>query len=71
VSLRKETLKNIKEDFRSKVLKNREKKQSEEKRSKNATRLLCVSIRVPSTPGPNFMHVCLSLVLSAFPVTPS
>jgi hypothetical protein len=31
VSVRKETLKNRKKDFRSKVLKNREKKQSKEK----------------------------------------
>jgi hypothetical protein len=44
VSLRKDTLKNRKEDFRSEVLKNREKKQSKEKRSKKAMRLLCISI---------------------------
>jgi hypothetical protein len=43
VSLRKEILKNRKEDFRRKVLK-REKKQSKEKRSKKAMRLLCISI---------------------------
>jgi hypothetical protein len=54
-SLRKEILKNRKEDFRSKVLKkdfrrkalknkDREKKQSKEKRSKKAMRLLCISI---------------------------
>jgi hypothetical protein len=33
---------------------------------------LCVSIQVPSTPGPNLPHVCLLLfVLSASPVAPS
>jgi hypothetical protein len=63
----------LKKDFRSKALKNkdREKKQSKEKRSKKATRLLCFSILVPSTPASNFMHVCLSFILSASPVTPS
>jgi hypothetical protein len=35
-------------------------------------RLLCVSIRAPSTPGPTFLHVCLlSFVLSASPDAPS
>jgi hypothetical protein len=57
VSLRQETLKNRKEDFRSKVLKIE--KRSRVKRCKEATRLLCVSIRVPSTPDSNFLHVCL------------
>jgi hypothetical protein len=25
-------------------------------------RLLYISIRAPNTPGPNFMHVCLSII---------
>jgi hypothetical protein len=82
VSLKKETLKNRKEDFQSKVLKKdfrskalkntyREKKQSKEKRSKKATRLLFVSIQAPNTPDPNFLSVCLSFVLSASPIASS
>jgi hypothetical protein len=55
-SLRKETLKNRKDDFRSKVLKNREKEQS--KRSKKATRLLCVSTCPP--------HLAPTLCMSVF-----
>jgi hypothetical protein len=70
-SLRKETLKNRKEDFRSKVLKKEKRSSVKRREVKRATRLLCIDIQVPSTPGPNFMHVCLLFVLSASPVTPS
>jgi hypothetical protein len=59
-----------KKNFRSKVLKT--KKRIRVKRSKEAMRLLCVSIQAPSTPGPNLLHVCLlAFVLSAFPVASS
>jgi hypothetical protein len=64
----------LKKDFTSKVLKNtEEKKQSKRGANREVKKQLgCVSIRVPSTPGPNFLHVCLLLfVLSESPVTAS
>jgi hypothetical protein len=57
----------FKEQKRSKVLKNREKKQSKRReKKKEVMRLLYISIQAPSTLDPRFLHVCLlSFVLSA------
>jgi hypothetical protein len=68
VSLRKETLKNRKVDFRSKVLKKDFRSKALKSREEKKQQGCCASpsegfsIRGPNTPGPNFLHVCLLFV---------
>jgi hypothetical protein len=64
VSLRKETLRNRKEDLRSKVLKIE--KRSRVKRSKKATRLLCCCVSPLEHPAHLTPTLCMSVFCLSF-----